>query len=128
EVTAALRGDRGVRGAPGGERPAVDRGRREPRDLGLQARQRIVVEDDAVARVEHHLAAEAPRAARRFLLEVVCREGAAVHVHLARVQKLPEHVSPHDYPAACAIGLALVRGKSMTNVVPLPTSLATLMR
>src|SRR6476661_7884945 len=81
-----------------------------------------------IAGAEHGLAAEPPSAAGGLVLEVVHHVRPPVHVEVACVQKLAKHVFPRDYPAACAIGRALVRGKSMTKVVPFPTSLATLMR
>jgi hypothetical protein len=77
-----------------GEAAAVDRRRRQPGDACFETRQRIVVEDDAIVGREHHLAAEAPPAARGLRLEVVYGIGVPVDVDLPRVQQLAEHPNP----------------------------------
>src|SRR6266571_1696940 len=74
------------------QRPAVDCRRREPRDLRLQARHRIVIEDDPIAGVEEYLAAESPPAPDRRDLEVVRYVHVPVDFDFSRLQQLSKHL------------------------------------
>ena len=73
---------------------AVNRRRRQSFDLRLQAAHRIVVHDDAVGGVQHDLAAEAPAAADRLLLEILHGVAVPFHFDLGHFHGFAEHVLP----------------------------------
>ena len=143
-------------GGTGGEATAVDGRRHQPGDLRFEARQRVVVHDDAIGGLEQDLAAVAAAAARgpdarssaprtcgrRFRSPPSSRAfetSNPPHLHgrmtrrtygaLSEINAAARRVlQALSLPGRARCRSAFVRRNSRTKVVPLPTSLATEIR